>query len=330
MKAAYIEKTGPPENILYGDLPQPEPSGAQVLVRVGAVAVNPVDTYVRGGLIAFDLPKPFIVGCDLAGAVEAVGPDVSRFKPGDRVWGTNQGLLGRQGTFAEYAAVDEGWLYPTPERVADREAAAISLVGITAHLGLFHQARIQPGESLFVHGGSGGVGSCVVQMAKAAGARVMTTAGDDRKAEACRQLGADLAVNYKTGDVDEAIRRFAPQGLDVWWELLHEQDFERIVGHLAIGGRIVVMAGRDAKPPFPVGPFYVKDCSMHGFAMFNAPAETQRRCADDINRWMTEGKLRAKIAQVMPLAEAAAAHRLQEENTLLKAGTLAGKIVLEP
>lgn len=330
MKAAYIEQTGPPENIVYGDLPKPEPSGSQVLVKVGAVAVNPVDTYVRGGMIAFELPKPFIVGCDLAGVVEAVGPEVSRFKPGDRVWGTNQGLLGRQGTFAEYAAVDECWLYPTPERVADREAAAISLVGITAHLGLFRKARIQPGESLFVHGGSGGVGSCVVQMATAAGARVMTTAGDDRKAEACRQLGADLVVNYKTDDVDEAIRRFAPEGLNVWWETLREQDFERIVGHLALGGRIVVMAGRDAKPPLPVGPFYVKDCSMHGFAMFNAPAETQRQCADDINRWMAEGKLRAKIARVMPLAETAAAHRLQEESTLAMAGTLAGKIVLEP
>ncbi|HUT91422.1 MAG TPA: NADPH:quinone reductase [Thermoguttaceae bacterium] len=330
MKAAYIERTGPPERILYGDLPKPKPSGSQVLVKVGAVAVNPVDTYVRGGMIAFELPKPFIVGCDLAGVVEAVGAEVSRFKPGDRVWGTNQGLLGRQGTFAEYAAVDECWLYPTPERVADREAAAIALVGITAHLGLFRKARIQPGETIFVHGGSGGVGSCVVQMAKAAGARVMTTAGDDRKAEACRQLGADLVVNYKTDDVDEAIREFTPDGVDVWWETLREQDFERIVGHLAIGGRIIVMAGRDAKPAFPVGPFYVKDCSMHGFAMFNAPPEEQRRCADDINRWMTEGKLRAKIAKVMPLAETAAAHRLQEENTLLMAGTLAGKIVLEP
>jgi NADPH2:quinone reductase len=330
MKAAYIEETGPPENIRYGELPTPEPTGARVLVRVGAVAVNPVDTYIRAGMIAFELPKPFIVGCDLAGVVEAVGPEASRFKPGDRVWGTNQGLLGRQGTFAEYAAVDECWLYPTPGRVADREAAAISLVGITAHLGLFRNARIQPGESLFVHGGSGGVGSCVVQMAKAAGARVMTTAGDDRKAEACRQLGADAVVNYKTGDVDEAIRQFAPGGLNVWWETLREQDFERIVGHLALRGRIVVMAGRDAKPPFPVGPFYVKDCSLHGFAMFNAPPDEQRRSAEDINRWMTEGKLRAKIAKVMPLAETAAAHRLQEENTLQGAGTLAGKIVLEP
>ena len=329
MKAAYIEETGPPANIRYGDLPTPRPGPGQVLVKVNAVAVNPVDTYVRAGLIAFDLPRPFIVGCDLAGVVEAVGSDVTRFKPGDRVWGSNQGLLGRQGTFARYAAVDECWLYPTPHEVSDKQAAAIALVGITAHLGLVRHANVQPGETLFVNGGSGGVGSCVVQMARLLGARVITTAGSDEKVEACRRLGADLALNYKTDDVDAAIREFSPQGIDCWWETLREQDFERIVGHLAPRGRIVVMAGRDAKPPFPVGPFYVKDCSMHGFAMFNALPDVQQQSAAAINGWMAERKLRAKIDRVMPLSETAAAHRLQEQNTLHAAGTLAGKIVLE-
>ena len=330
MKAAYIEQTGPPERIVYGDLPKPELTATQVCVKVGAVAVNPVDTYIRAGTIAFELPRPFIVGCDLAGTVETIGPDVTRFKPGDRVWGTNQGLLGRQGTFAQYAAVDECWLYPTPEPVTDREAAAIALVGITAHLGLFRNARLQPGETLFVHGGSGGVGSCVVQMAKAIGARVITTAGSDRKAETCRRSGADVVVNYKTENVDQAIREFAPDGLDVWWETLREQDLEQAVGHLARRGRIILMAGRDSRPPFPVGPFYAKDCSVHGFAMFNAPPEAQRKSADEINRWTAEGKLKANIARVMRLSETAAAHRLQEDNTLKMAGTLAGKIVLEP
>ena len=330
MKAAYIEETGPPEQIVYGDLPSPEVTATQVCVKVGAVAVNPVDTYIRAGAIAFDLPKPFIVGCDLAGTVETVGAEVTRFKPGDRVWGTNQGLLGRQGTFSQYAAVDECWLYPTPEPVADREAAALALVGITAHLGLFRNARLQPGESLFVHGGSGGVGSCVVQMAKAIGARVITTAGSDQKAEACREWGADVVINYKTGNVDQAIRELAPDGVDIWWETLREQDLEMAVGHLARRGRMILMAGRESRPAFPVGPFYAKDCSVHGFAMFNAPPEEQRESAEAINRWMAEGTLRANIARVMPLSETAAAHRLQEDNTLKMAGTLAGKIVLEP
>lgn len=330
MKAAYIEQPGPPENIRFGELPDPVTGPGQVLVRVSAVAVNPIDTYIRSGMIAAPLPKPYVIGCDLAGTVIGVGSGVSEFKPGDRVWGSNQGLKGRQGTFAELAAVDAQWLYPTPPQVADRDAAALALVAITAHLGLFRDAQIRAGESLFVHGGSGGVGSCVVQMAKAAGARVMTTAGTAEKVEAALRLGADVAVNYKTDDVDAAIRRFAPAGLSVWWETLREPNLERIVGHMAMRGRIVLMAGRDARPVFPVGPFYVNDLRLFGFAMFNAPAEEQRRAVDDINRWLKEGKLHANIARVMPLAEAAAAHRLQEENTLRGAGTLAGKLVLEP
>jgi NADPH2:quinone reductase len=300
------------------------------LVKVGAVAVNPVDTYIRSGAIAFELPMPFIVGCDLAGVVEAVGPGASRYKPGQRVWGTNQGLLGRQGTFAEYCAVDERWLYPTPDGVSDETAAACALVGVTAHLGLFRDAQLRSGETVFVHGGSGGVGSMVLQMAKAAGARVMASGGSDEKVATCRQLGADAAVNYETEDVDAALREFAPNGVAVFWETQREPNFDQIVGLLAERGRIVLMAGRDARPEFPVGPFYVKGCSMHGFVMFKASAEEQRASAEAMNRWFVEGKLRARIGRVLPLSESAAAHRLQEENTLHKAGTLAGKIVLKP
>jgi NADPH2:quinone reductase len=330
MKAAYIEQTGPPENIVYGELPVPEPSATQVLVKVAAVSVNPVDTYIRSGTYDLPLPKPFIVGCDLAGVVEAVGSEVRRFAVGDRVWGSNQGLLGRQGTFAEYVAVDQCWLYHTPEEVTDQQAAAVALVGITAHLGTFRDAGLKTGETLLVNGGTGGVGSCVVQMAKAIGARVITTARCKEKVDACRQLGADVAVNYKTDDVGAAVRRFAPQGVDVWFETLREHDLRRVVDHLALRGRLILMAGGDSCPPFPVGPFYLKDCKVYGFAMFNAPAEEQRKCAAEINRWMARGKLRPKIDRVMPLGETAAAHRLQEENTLHKAGTLAGKIVLVP
>jgi NADPH:quinone reductase len=330
MKAAYIKKTGPPESIVYGDLPTPQPTGSQVLVKVAAVAVNPVDTYVRSGAIAFDLPKPFIVGCDLAGTVETVGPDATRFKPGDRVWGSNQGLLGRQGTFAQYAAVDEAWLYPTPIEVPDRDAAAMALVGITAHLGLFRDANLKMGETLFVNGGTGGVGSSVVQMGRAIGAQVITTVGSDEKAQAAKELGANLTINYKTEDVGETIRGFAPDGVDVWFETLREQDLVRAVDHLALGGRLVLMAGRDAQPPFPVGPFYVKDCEVYGFAMFNAPPEEQRKCAAEINRWLSKGRIRPKIDRVMRLSETAAAHKLQEQSTIHGAGTLAGKIVLEP
>jgi NADPH:quinone reductase len=330
MKAAYIEETGPAERIVYGDLPPPEPGPTQCLIRVGAVSVNPVDTYVRSGQVPMPLPTPFIIGCDVAGTVEAVGPEVTAFRPGDRVWGTNQGLLGRQGTFAELVTVDECWLYPTPAGVPDEQAAALSLVGITAHLGLVRDAELTGGETLFVNGGSGGVGSAVVQMGKILGARVIATAGDDRKADVCRQLGADHVINYKTTDVEEALKQIAPTGVNVWWETLREPDFDRAIGGLSARGRMIVMAGREARPAFPVGPFYVKGCSIHGFVMFLATPEEQQDCAEDMNQWMAEGRLKANIDRMMPLSAAADAHRLQEANTIGKAGTLCGKLVLRP
>jgi NADPH2:quinone reductase len=330
MKAAYITKTGPPEVITYGNLPAPKPGPTECLIKVVAVDVNPIDTYVRSGMIPAKLNFPFILGRDLAGQVIEAGAQVKQFKPGDRVWATNQGFAGRLGTFSEFAAVDESWLHPTPTNVKDEDIVALSLVGLTAHLGLFRDAKLKTGELLFVNGGSGGVGSAVVQMGKIAGARVITTAGNDEKAELCRKLGADLAINYKTQDVDAAIKAFAPEGVNVWWETLREPNFERTVPLLALRGRMVLMAGREAKPTFPVGPFYVKDCSLFGFAMFNSSPDEQRAAAADINRWMAEGKLQARIDRVLPLSETATAHRLQEESTVHKSGALAGKIVLKP
>ena len=330
MKAAYFTQPGPPDVIQYGDVPTPTISGTQVLVKTAAVAVNPIDTYIRNGANYWELPKPYIIGADLAGVVDQVGPAVKRFKPGDRVWCTNQGFMGRQGTFAEYCAIEEAWLYPTPARVADEVVAASALVGITAHLGLFRAAQLKAGESIFVNGGTGGVGSMVVQMAKAAGAKVLATAGSAEKCAAARQLGADAAVNYKTDDIAAAVEKFSPGGVHVYWETTREPDFDKIVSYLRGRGRIVLMAGRDARPPFPVGPFYVKECSLVGIVMFKATPDEMRASAEDINHWLADGKLKANISHRFKLSQAAEAHRLQEENTLKRAGTLAGKIVLTP
>jgi NADPH:quinone reductase len=330
MNAAFINDVGPPENIIYGDFPVPKPKGSEVLVKVAAVDVNPIDTYIRSGAVAMSIPIPYIVGCDLAGTVEAVGPEARRFKTGDRVWGSNQGMFGRQGTSAEYAAIDETWLYPLPTGVTDEVAAAVSLVGITARLGLVRDARLKHGETLFVNGGSGGVGSMVVQMAKALGARVVTTAGSDAKLALCRSLGADCAINYKTENVPARVKEFSPPGVNVYWESLREPNFEQAVDLLSPRGRMILIAGRGARPTIPVGPFYLKGCSLQGFAMFNATPEEQRAAADDINRWIVAGQLRANIDRVLLLSETAAAHRLQEENSIGKKGTLSGKIVLKP
>jgi NADPH2:quinone reductase len=331
MKAVYFHQPGPPETLVYGELPDPgPPTGARLRIKVRAVALNPIDTYLRSGAVKMDLPHPFIPGCDFAGVVEAVGPEVTLFEPGQRVWGSNQGLLGRQGTFAEYILVDECWAYPIPDNVSDEAAAAIALVGITAHLGLFRHAQLQRGETLFVNGASGGVGSTVVQMGKLAGARVIAAVGSPQKAEAILKLGADYAIVYRDVEPQLALRKITPGGVNVWWETTREPDFDRIIAALASRGRVIIMAGRDARPPFPVGPFYVKGASIHGFVMFSAHPDEQREAAEDINAWLASGKLKPRIDRVLPLAEAATAHRLQEENTIGKSGVLAGKIVLKP
>lgn len=333
MKAAFIERTGPPEVIRHGDLPEPVAGPGQALVRVRACAVNPIDTYVRAGTVAMPLPSPFVVGCDLAGEVVAVGPGTAGLEPGDRVWGSNQGLLGRQGVCAEFAAVDARWLYHTPRGVSDRDAAAGALVGITAHLGLVTSARLAAGETIFVSGGSGGVGSMVVQIARRLGARVVATASSDSAAARLAASGADAVVDRRRcGDREAlaaAVRAAAPGGVNVWWEALREPDFDQILALLADRGRIVLMAGREARPTLPVGPFYVKEATLTGFVMFKASWQEQAACAADLNRWMAGG-LRAPIGTVLPLVETAAAHRLQEEGTIGRTGRLEGKIVVEP
>ncbi len=330
MNAAFIQEPGPPEVIQYGSFPEPSPASGQILIQTEAVSINPIDTYIRAGKIPMEIPKPYVPGCDFAGKVIGLGEGVTRFKEGDRVWGSNQGLLGRQGTFAEKIAVDACWAYPIPDTVRSEDVAAVSLVGITAHLGLFAEAQLQPDQTVFVQGGSGGVGSMVVQMAKIAGARVITTAGSQAKADVCRSLGADEVILYKEASVADQLKELAPEGVSVWWETLREADFDLAVASMAPRGCMILMAGRDARPTFPVGPFYVKQCRLHGFVMFGATAEAQATCAKDINQWMSEGKLKSRIDRVMKLSDTAEAHRLQAANTVENSGVLTGKIVLTP
>ena len=332
MKAAFIRQTGTPDVIEYGDLPTPEPGPGEVLVKVGAVSVNPIDTYIRSGMIKVATSFPYIVGCDLAGTVEKVGSQVTRFKVGDRVWGSNQSLFGRRGSFAEFAAVNEQWLYPTPAAMTHEQAAAGALTGITAHLGLFLNAGVKPGEVVFVNGGAGGVGSAVIPLAKAVGAKVIATVGNAEKKALCESWGADCVLDYHSATLDDDIKAFtsANGGLQVWYETQVPTNLDRTIGLMSPRGRIIVMAGRNARPEFPNGAFYVKDLRLFGFAMFNATPDEQRVCADAINELAALGKWKPLIGRTFKLSEAAAAHRLQEENTLQKQGTLAGKIVLVP
>lgn len=332
MKAAFIETTGPASVIQFGEIAEPSVGPTDVLVRTAAVAVNPIDTYIRSGNVKLELPPQYVIGCDIAGTVEAVGSEVVDLKVGDRVWGSNQGLVGRQGTFAEFCSIDQQWLYTTPADVSDESAAAISLTGITAHLGLHLHGQMAAQETVFVNGGTGGVGSAVVQIAKAAGATVITTVGSDSKLQTAYDLGADHVINYHESEVASELQKLTARigKINVWFETLRSPNPDVTIPLMARRGRYILMAGRDARPEFPVGPFYVNDLRAIGFAMFNASADEQRDCAEHLNRLMQQKKLQANIGARFSLSEAAAAHQLQEDNTMHQAGTLTGKIVLTP
>jgi NADPH:quinone reductase len=332
MKAAYIHSTCRASGIQIGQLDCPTLQPNQVLVRMAAVSVNPIDLYIRSGMVKAALPNPYILGCDIAGTVEQVGPAALGLAVGDRVWASNQGLAGRQGTFAEFSAIDQEWLYRTPKNVSDSQAAAGALTGITAHLGLHLHGGLQLGEVVFVNGGTGGVGSAVVQIAKAAGATVITTVGSDEKEHLAKDLGADHVINYRQQNPYEALAELvaATGKVNVWFETHRDPSPEHSFPLMARRGRYVLMAGRDAKPLFPVGPFYVNDLRAIGFAMFNATPPEQRAAADHLNELMSAGKLKPIIGQTFKLDDAAAAHELQEANSLNNASTLTGKIVLVP
>ena len=332
MKAAFITQTGPTHVIQYGDLPEPAIGPNDVLVRTRAVALNPIDTYIRAGNVKFNLPSPWIIGCDVAGVVEAIGSAVTGFRVGDRVWGSNQSLFGRQGTFAELCSIHEQWLYSIPPDVTDDSAAAGALVGITAHLGLFLHGGLTAGEVVFVNGGTGGVGSAVTQLASAAGATVITTVGSPEKSQLARASGASHVIEYKSQDVDERLQSITRETgpVKLWFETLRTPTLERCIPLMAMRGRLIFMAGRDARPVFPLGPFYVKDLRAIGFAMFNASPDEQRVAALSLNGSAAAGSFRPMIGMHFPLSASAEAHRVQEGSTIHCEGQLTGKIVLHP
>lgn len=328
MKAAYITATGSPEAITIGTLPDPAAGPGEAVIRVASSALNPIDLYIRAGTIPMSLPSPFIPGCDFAGTVEAVGHGITDLKPGDRVWGSNQGLLGRQGTLAEKIAVKREWIYRSPEGIADESLAATALVGITAHLALFRNAGLKAGETIYIPGGTGGVGSMLVAMAVAAGAKVLCSVGNDEKARLAQSWGAQTVMHRKD-DIPARIAEFTGgKGLNVWVETQREPDFMTMVPAMAPRGRMVLIAGRTAQPVFPVGPFYVKGLTLTGFAMFNATPQEQAACAADISRWLADRKIAPVIAKRFSLDQAAEAHRFLEASTLGMAGQVIGKVVV--
>lgn len=311
MNAAFVRRLGGVEEIEVGRLPVPSCDRDDVLIRVQALAVNHVDTFVRSGAYATERPMPFIIGRDLVGQVVAVGERVNDRRPGEQVWCNSLGYDGRQGTFADYALAPAERVYPLPENQDPVEAVSVLHPTATAYLGLFREGRLTSGDTVFVGGAAGAVGSATVQLAVATGARVIASASvaDTDWVQAC---GADTVFDYHAPDLCEQIRRAAPAGIDLYWDNSGHHDPEHTLGLLAQGGRIIVAAGLHANVRLPMGALYTRDASLRGFAISNASVADLAGAAAQVNCLLARGELRMRIGRRLRLSDAAEAHRLQE------------------
>jgi NADPH:quinone reductase-like Zn-dependent oxidoreductase len=310
MRAAYIEQRGPAENIRYGELPVPVPGPTDVLVQVEAVAVNPVDTFVRSGAYPTPLTFPFIIGRDLVGTVAACGPGVVRFRVGDRVWCNSLGHAGRQGAAAEYAVVAAERLYRVPEGVDPAALVAIVHPAASAYLALFVHGRLRAGETVFVAGAAGNVGRAATVLAVHAGARVIATAGA-QDLDACRSLGAHVALDYRDPDLARHLKEVAAT-VDLHLDTSSHHDLDLATSLLAPRGRIILMTGLKQHLELPAGALYTRDAHVIGFVISNAGSAELAQAADRINQLVIEGALQPGRIEKLPLSAAAEAHRRLE------------------
>ncbi len=318
MKAIVVHKYGDPEVMRLEDVPTPEPSGEQVLVRIKASGVNPVDTYLRSGIHAHAPQLPYTPGKDGAGVVEAIGPNVTRFGIGDRVY-TADSLTG---TYAEYSLCDENQLGRLPGNVSFEQGAGIWTPYATAYRALFQKAKAVEGETVLVHGASGGVGIAAVQWAKNAGLTVIGTAGSDEGKELVAAQEADHVFDHAAEEHLAEIKDVAGgKGVDVIIEMLADVNLQRDFEALAMFGRIVVVGNRgslDFNPRVIMG----KDAVVYGMSLFNSSQPERDEIHEAIFVGLSEGFLRPVVRITMPLAQAPSAHHDVINNKAF------GKIVL--
>lgn len=324
MRAAFIRATGGVDAIEAGELPLPQPGPTDVLVRMQASSVNHVDLFVRSGAYRTHTPFPFVIGRDLVGAVAALGPGVDNFAIGDLVWCNSLGHDGRQGAYAEYAVAAAERLYRVPPGVAPQAVAAVAHAAATAYLGLVREARASAGQTLLLEGGGGGVGSAVLQMAKAMGLRVVTSAAAEDQPW-CLELGADTAFDYRRPDLYDAVREACPDGVDLWWDASGHNHFAQCLPLLNRKARIILMSGLTGRnAELPVGALYTRDITLCGFAISNASIADLADAARAINRLLAAGRLASRIGATFHLADAAKAQEA------MASGRLRGRIIVLP
>ncbi|MEP7149831.1 MAG: NADPH:quinone reductase [Acidobacteriota bacterium] len=320
MKSIIVHEYGEPEVMKLEEAPMPDPGAGQVLVKIEAAGVNPVDTYLRSGNHAHAPKLPYTPGKDAAGVVEKVGNGVTKFKSGDRVY--TAGAI--TGTYAEFALCEEKHLGRLPGNVSFEEGAGIWTPYATAYRALFQKAGAKTGETVLIHGASGGVGIAAIQWAKNAGLKVIGSASSDEGKTLAAEQGADHVVDHTDDTHLAEVRSITnDKGVEVIIEMLANVNLVKDFEALAMFGRITVVGNRGSlefNPRLAMG----KDATIYGMSLFNAPAEALAEIHAAVYEGLSEGYLKPIVGEMIPLAEAPRAHHQVIESKAF------GKIVLIP
>lgn len=315
MRAIKIQEPGGPDALVWSQVPDPEPGEGEILVEVAASAVNRADVLQRQGL--YDPPpgaSPY-PGLECSGRIAALGPGTAGWTVGDEVCALLAG-----GGYAEKVAVPVGQLLPVPKGVGLVEAAALPEVVCTVWSNVFQVAHLRPGETLLVHGGSSGIGTMAIQLAKAVGARVAVTAGSAEKLAACRELGADVLINYRDQDFVEALAQATEgRGADVILDVMGARYLDRNLDALAVNGRLVVIGMQGgAKAELNLGKLLAKRGAIAATSLRARPLDEKASIVASVREhvWplMESGLVRPVIDRALPMAEAAEGHRLMESS----------------
>jgi len=307
MKAVFVHEFGGPEVLKYEDAPRPEPKDDEILVRVIAAGVNPVDAYARQGMLAkrgLD-NRPAIIGYDIAGVVEKTGANAKKFKTGDAVYSYLSVMRG--GGYAEFAVAKESETALKPRNINFVEAAAVPLAATTAWQALVDTAKIDNGQTVLIHGGSGGVGSFAIPVAKAQGAKVIATASTAHQ-DSLKQLGVDQAIDYTTTKFEDVVK-----DVDVVLNCVRADALGRSYGVVKKGGIIVSITDDPDQA----------ECTKHGIRGTRLGAHPEAKVLEELTKLIEARKMTPIVSQTFPLAEASKAHQQIETHHTL------GKIVLK-
>ena len=303
MKAIRVHQFGGPEVLRWEDVPDPKPGRTQVLIRTRAVGINPVETYLRAGMNP-KLALPYTPGTDAAGEVAARGEAVRHVRPGARVY--TSGTV--SGAYAEMILCEAEDAHPLPERLSFAQGAAVNIPFATAYRAFFQRAGVTPGEIVLVHGGSGGVGTAAIQIARNAGLKIIATAGTAKGEALLRQLGAHYVLNHRKPDyLSEIPAMTEGRGVDVILELLANVNLGKDLGLLAMNGRVVVIGSR-GKAEMDARDIMMRDADIRGMLLFNVPAKEKASIHAALGAGFENGTLSPVIGAELPLADAARAH----------------------